>query len=278
VDAITLCLWIFGGVCLGAWLLSVITREYSWVDRLWSLVPIAYMAVFAAEARFADTRLNVMLVLVALWGARLTFNFARKGGYAPGGEDYRWPVLRARMKPWQFQVFNVAFITVYQNLILLLICLPAYTALTHRTPFGVLDVVATVAFIAFLAVETVADQQQWNFQQQKKATIAAGREPQPGFLQAGLFRYSRHPNFFFEQAQWWVIFLFGAIAARSLLQWTVLGAVLLTLLFLGSTAFTESITKSKYPEYAEYRRTTSALIPWPPSSRQAPDPTPNTTS
>mgnify|MGYP002620526474 CR=1 FL=1 len=59
-----------------------------------------------------------------------------------------------------------------------------------------------------------------------------------------------------------MFFAFGAIAAGSVLQWTVIGPVLLTLLFLGSTAFTESITKSKYPEYAEYQRTTSRLIPW----------------
>ena len=114
-----------------------------------------------------------------------------------------------------------------------------------------------VAFLAFLAGETIADQQQWNFHQRKKAGAAPTR-----FLTTGLFRYSRHPNFFFEQAQWWTVFTFGAIAAGSVLQWTVVGPVLLTLLFLGSTAFTESITKSKYPEYAEYQRTTSRQIPW----------------
>lgn len=272
MDAIALCLWIFAGACAVTWLLSVITREYSWVDRIWSLIPIAYVAVFAASADFDDTRLNTMLALVTLWGARLTFNFARKGGYAPGGEDYRWGVLRSRMKPWQFQLFNAFFITVYQNLILLLICLPAYTALTHRAPLGTLDIAATVAFLAFLVGETVADQQQWNFHQRKRSTVAAGGRPDPRFLQDGLFRYSRHPNFFFEQAQWWVVFLFGAIAAGSLLQWTVLGPVLLTLLFVGSTAFTESITRSKYPEYAEYQATTSAIIPWPPSRPRRAEP------
>ena len=92
--------------------------------------------------------------------------------------------------------------------------------------------------------------------------IAAGRTPRPRFLQTGLFRFSRHPNFFFEQAQWWVVFVFGAIAAGSLWQWTVLGAVLLTLLFVGSTRFTESITRSRYPEYADYQRRTSAVVPW----------------
>jgi len=79
-----------------------------------------------------------------------------------------------------------------------------------------------------------------------------------------LWKFSRHPNFFFEQAQWWALFLFGAVAAGSVLQWTVLGAVLLTALFIGSTIFTESITKAKYPEYADYQATTSPIVPWPP--------------
>jgi steroid 5-alpha reductase family enzyme len=256
MEPLVLCLWIFAGTCAVTWLLSVVTREYSWTDRLWSIIPIAYVAVFAV-ASGGNARLVLMTVLVALWGARLTYNFARKGGYAPGGEDYRWKVLRERMKPWQYQLFNLFFISFYQNLILLAISLPAYTAYQNPTPLGVLDVVAAVAFLAFLAGETIADQQQWNFHQRKKAGTAPTR-----FLTTGLFRYSRHPNFFFEQAQWWTVFAFGAIAAGSVLQWTVVGPVLLTLLFLGSTTFTESITKSKYPEYAEYQRTTSRQIPW----------------
>ena len=69
-----------------------------------------------------------------------------------------------------------------------------------------------------------------------------------------LFRYSRHPAYFFEVAQWWLVFLMGAAATGSLAQWTALGAGLLTLLFVGSTRFTESITLSRYPEYAGSRR------------------------
>lgn len=256
------CLYILAGVVLGTWLLSLVTREYSWVDRIWSIVPIAYVAVFAGAAGFADGRLDVMLALVALWGIRLTFNYARKGGYAPGGEDYRWGVVRARLKPWQFQVFNFFFISLYQNVLLLLITLPACTALQYRSPFGVWDAVLAVIFLAFLAGETVADQQQWNFQQHKRAELNSGREPSSRFVRTGLFRYSRHPNFFFEQAQWWVVFVFGALAAGSPWQWTVIGALLLTLLFLGSTRLTESITLGRYPEYADYQRRTSTLIPW----------------
>jgi hypothetical protein len=171
MDALRVCLFVFAGVTLGTWLVSVLTREYSWVDRIWSIVPVAYVGIFAGAAGFADTRLDVMFALVALWGARLTFNFARKGGYAPGGEDYRWAVLRERMAPWQFQLFNFFFISLYQNAILLLITLPALTALEHPGGFGVADVVVAVVFAAFLAGETVADQQQWEFHPASLGTL-----------------------------------------------------------------------------------------------------------
>jgi steroid 5-alpha reductase family enzyme len=263
------CLLICAAVTAATWIASVATREYSWVDRIWSIVPVAYVWVFAGWSGL-DARLVLMAVLVTLWGIRLTFNYARKGGYRPGGEDYRWAVLRGRMAPWQYQLFNLFFISVYQNALILLFCLPAYTAYEAAgTPLGVWDVVLAVVFLAFLAGETVADQQQWAFHRWKAAERAAGRTPEPGFLQAGMFRYSRHPNFFFEQAQWWVFFLFGAIAAGSLLQWPVLGAALLTLLFIGSTIFTESITRSRYPEYADYQAVTSPIVPLPPRRARA---------
>ncbi len=258
-----LSLWVLAAACVAVWVLSLITKEYSWVDRIWSVIPVVYVWIFAAAAGLTDLRLDLLAVVVTLWGARLTFNFARKGGYAPGGEDYRWAILRKRMSPGQFQLFNLFFITIYQNVILFLITMPAFIAFENRgTPFGVLDVVLFAVFLAFLVGETVADQQQWNFHQAKKAEVAAGREPHPRFLQTGLFRFSRHPNFFFEQAQWWVVFFIGAVAAGTVLQWTVAGAALLTLLFIGSTVFTESISLSRYPEYADYKKRTSALIPW----------------
>ena len=253
-------------VCAFCWIASLLTKDTSWVDRIWSIVPVVYVWIFAIGAGLSDARLDVMAVLITLWGARLTFNFMRKGGYAGIGgdhEDYRWAVLRARMSPAAYQVFNIFFIVLFQNAVLVLIALPAYTAYQHRgTAFGVLDVVLTILFLLFLTGETVADQQQWNFQSWKRAEVAAGRQPSSRFVQSGLWRLSRHPNFFFENAQWWTVFAFGAVAAGSVLQWTVAGVVLLLAIFIGSTNFTEAITKSKYPEYAEFQKTTSAVIPW----------------
>ena len=253
---------IAAAACAFAWTASLATGDTSWVDRMWSIVPVIYLWVFAARAHLANARLDVMAALVTVWGVRLTYNFARKGGYR-GVEDYRWAVLRSSMRPWQFQLFNLFFIVLYQNALLVLITLPAWTAYQHRsTAFGPIDALLTVLFLLFTVGESVADQQQWNFHQWKNGVVAAGRTPNPRFLQSGLFRYSRHPNYFFELAQWWVVFFFGAVAARSILEWTVLGPLLLTLLFVGSTRFTEKISLSRYPEYELFQRSTSPVVPW----------------
>ncbi|MCC9176941.1 DUF1295 domain-containing protein [Arthrobacter sp. zg-Y750] len=263
MDPVRVCLWIFAASTAGTWLLSLATREYSWTDRIWSLTPVAYVWVFAA-ASGAAARVVLMAALVTLWGARLTFNYARKGGYAPGGEDYRWGILRRRLRPWQFQLFNLGFISIYQNLIIWLMTLPILTVYRHPGPLTGWDGGLAVLFLAALAGETIADQQQWNFQQWKKARRAAGQESGPGFLQTGLFRFSRHPNFFFEQAQWWFFYGFAVAAAGSWLHWTLAGPLLLSMLFAGSTAFTESISRARYPAYAGYQQRTSALLPLPP--------------
>ena len=259
---LVVCLAICAAIIVGTWVASVATREYSWVDRVWSIAPVVYVWVFAVAGAF-DARLVLMAVLVTLWGIRLTFNFARKGGYRPGGEDYRWSELRRRMSPAAFRLFNVFFISIYQNGLILLFCLPAYTAYTSwGTPLVAWDLALAVLFVALLVGETIADEQQWRFHRWKAAEREAGRLPEPGFLQAGLFRYSRHPNFFFEQAQWWVFYGFAISASGIWLHWTIAGAVLLTLLFVGSTRLTESISRSRYPDYDEYRARTSAIVPW----------------
>ena len=261
---------VLGVTCFLTWALSIPTKDTSWVDRIWSVVPIVYAWVFASGAGFADMRLNVIAALITLWGARLTFNFARKGGYAPGGEDYRWEVLRARMKPWQYQVFNILFIVIAQNIILFLITLPMNELLANPAPFSGVDAALALLFLALLTLETVADQQQWNFHQFKKAERAAGREVRPGFLTTGLFSISRHPNFFAEQAQWWVVYLF-VFANQGFGGWSWIGAFVLTGLFIGSTRFTEEITLSKYPDYAQYQKRVSMLVPMPARHREEDD-------
>ena len=262
-DPLVTALWIAGGFAALCWVLSLITKEYSWVDRLWSVTPPLFAVHFAARAGFDDARLNLMAALTVLWGVRLTYNFARKGGYKPGGEDYRWEEIQGKIGPVWFQLLNATFLAPFQNYLLLFIVVPSYAAYRFvSTPLNALDYAAAAAFILFFIGESVADEQQWRFQTAKYAAIARGETPEQGFLTEGLFRYSRHPNFFCEQAMWWTYYLFSIAAGAGWLNWTIAGAVALTLLFQGSTGLTEKISLRKYPEYASYQRTTSRLLPW----------------
>ncbi|MFO0555414.1 MAG: DUF1295 domain-containing protein [Polyangiaceae bacterium] len=264
-----------GVVAALSWLAGVLAREHSWVDRGWSILPVGYVAWFAYATRFQDGRLVLMAALTFAWGARLTYNFARKGGYSRGGEDYRWQVLRAKMTRWQWELFAFGFIAGFQNAILLAIALPAWIAarasLTHTArPLGVLDLCAAFLFVVFLAGEVWADEEQWRFHQKKRAAAERGVSLDPPFCTTGPFRYSRHLNFFCEQGLWWALYLFGIAATGELFNVSVVGPIVLTALFQGSTQFTESITLSKYPAYAEYRRRTSRLFPlWPRRSEGA---------
>ena len=109
-----------------AWLLSVVTREYSWADRLWPLCPPVYCLLVAVELDFASSRVNLMTVLVVLWGVRLAFNFARKGGYRSGNEDYRWAIVREKAGPLGFQVVNFTFTAFGQMLLVWLFTSPVH--------------------------------------------------------------------------------------------------------------------------------------------------------
>lgn len=263
--------------CLAA---SWVTGNYSQVDKLWSVTPFLYVwnyFLHGVASRGVDLRLLAMAALSTLWGLRLTYNFARKGGYS-GEEDYRWPALRRIIgSAVLFEVFNLTFIASYQNVLLLLQVLPvdvAYRAAAAGTsPFGAADGAVALAFLALLAGETVADQQQWTFQNAKAAARRGGAgapalsgDYKRGFLTRGLFRFSRHPNFFCEQAMWCVFYLFSITASGGAwLNWSLTGPALLVLLFQGSTRFTEWLTVQKYPEYRRYQRITSMLLPLPPA-------------
>ena len=261
---------------LVCWGLQTLFTNYSWVDRLWSIMPPVYAWVFVVCTRPLHARLLLMAALATVWGARLTFNFARKGGYHPLEEDYRWGTVRAWLTahdpthPLGRELFSLLFIAIYQHLLIASFCVPALAFVASssaRRPLTALDAVAASAFLGFLALETLTDQQQWRFQRQKhrmtlEERTLAGGDFARGFLTRGAFRFSRHLNFFCEASLWWAFALFPIAAGAPGLNGMLVGPLLLTLLFQGSTWLTERISVAKYPEYRRYQKTTSRLIPW----------------
>jgi steroid 5-alpha reductase family enzyme len=258
---------ISAGCCF---ILSILSRNYSQVDKLWSLIPIAYVWIIAFQSGF-EGRIVLMAVLVTAWGFRLTYNFSRRGGYSikfwTGEEDYRWAVLRAKPEfsaKWKWFLFNMLFISFYQMGLILLITLPALRSM-QGSAMTWFDLALSIMFILFVVLETIADQQQWNFHKQKNKLIEAGEElPEKykkGFISSGLWGITRHPNYAAEQAIWIVFYFFSVSATGMWLNWSVMGAILLVLLFWGSSNFSESISASKYPDYHDYRKRVARFVP-----------------
>jgi steroid 5-alpha reductase family enzyme len=262
---------VYLAAALLCFVVSTISGNYSQVDKLWSLIPIVYVWIVALETGF-ESRLVLMAILVTAWGLRLTYNFSRKGGYSwkfwTGVEDYRWSVLMAKPElkaKWRWMAFNLFFISLYQMGLILLMTLPAVRSM-DGLPLAWPDYLIAALLIAFIIVETIADQQQWNYQREKQKALAAGGEIQDkykkGFVQTGLWSLSRHPNFSAEQAVWITFYFFSVAATGHWLNWSVMGAILLVLLFWGSSSFTESITAGKYPDYAEYQKRIPRFLPF----------------
>lgn len=265
---------IAGCSALYCFIVAEITGNNSQVDKIWSLLPIAYCWIIAAKGGM-HPRLVVIAVLVTLWGIRLTYNFARKGAYKlrfwEGEEDYRWEKVRAipfLQNKAVWMTFDFFFISGYQNALILMFTFPALVCMGSTAPFGWVDIVAAILMFGFIVYETVADEQQWKFQGKKWAMIRSGKRleelPAPynkGFNTFGLWNVSRHPNYFAEQAIWVSLYIFSIGAGVGIVNWSMIGALLLIVLFTASTNLVEGISGDKYPEYAEYCKKVNKFFP-----------------
>lgn len=258
-------------VVLVTFIVSEITRNYSQVDKLWSLLPIAYGGITIIA--FPSPRIFLMVALVAIWGLRLSYNFLRKGGYNivpwKGHEDYRWavlrenPVLKGRLR---FGLFNLLFISLFQNIVIFLFSSPLLlAALFPEAHINFIDILASILMLTFIITESLADNQLFRFHQEKKNKTKGekrySRSIPKGFMTEGLWKYVRHPNFTSEQAIWIFFYFFGVAASGKFINITLLGPVLLILIFMGSSRLTESISSSKYPEYKLYQKNVPRFLP-----------------
>ncbi|MBQ9457906.1 MAG: DUF1295 domain-containing protein [Bacilli bacterium] len=266
-----------GSAAAYCFVVGELSRNNSQMDKLWSILPIAYAWIIAGKGNMKP-RLVLFAIVVTLWGIRLTINFARKGAYRlkfwEGEEDYRWQVLRESKylkNKAAWAVWDLFFISIYQNVLVLAICLPALAAMTSDAPLGGWDYAAIAAALGFLLLETAADEQQMDFHTTKKNLLAEGKTlselPAPfnkGFNTVGLWGRARHPNYLGEQGVWLALYfvvLGAGVAQNGIFHWTMIGPLFLIFLFLGSSAFGESVSASKYPEYKTYLAHVSKYVP-----------------
>lgn len=285
-ETLKVLIWICGFAIAYCFLVGEITGNNSQVDKYWSILPIIYAWVMAYYGDFTP-RMILMALLVTAWGARLTYNFARKGAYRwkfwEGEEDYRWEILRKKPEfqpKWKWTLFNLFFISGYQNVLILLFTLPMLVCFQFDDQtLGWTDLLVSLGFLGFLVIETIADEQHWKYQSEKWKLIREGKllhgDFAKGFLDKGLWAISRHPNYLGEQGIWVCFYFFSVITSGQLLNWSVVGCLLLLILFQGSSNFSEEISASKYPEYANYQKKVPRFIPGtgPASPEESPAPT-----
>ena len=255
-----------------------ISRNNSQMDKLWSILPIAYTWIIAFRSGF-NPRQVIYAILVTLWGIRLTINFARKGAYSikfwSGEEDYRWRVLRSK-KGFQnklvWALFDLFFISIYQNALVLAITLPSLASMeSDIVALNIFDSLAFGSALMFLILETIADEQQMFFHTTKRKMLNEGKsleellEPfNKGFNTLGLWNRSRHPNYLGEQGFWlslYLVVIASGMVSCHFFSYTLIGPLLLVLIFLGSSSLQESISSKKYPEYSNYINKVSKYIP-----------------
>ena len=251
-----------------------ISRNNSQVDKLWSIVPIYYVWHMTLLAPELSERMVLMAILVTIWGARLTFNFARRGAYTwrfwAGEEDYRWEELRKRPgfnNNFIWGLFNLFFISAYQNILIFSFTVPIIATLSDQAnpQLNVVDYILSALLLLAVAIEFVADQQQYVFQTEKHRRIKAGEalgDYEKGFVSTGLWGIVRHPNYAMEQSIWVIFYLFSVNATGQWVNWTIGGCVLLLILFKGSSDFSEELSANKYPAYKDYQKNVPRFIPF----------------
>ena len=252
----TLTLWLSALPALLAaaavtWLVSVAKRNVNIVDTLWSLLFVLAAIVYALAAPATGPRTPLVLAVVGLWGLRLAGYLAwRNWGHA---EDRRYQAIRRRNEP-NFAVKSLWLVFGFQALLAWLISLPLAAAIAGSAPLGLLDALGVALWAVGLFFETVGDLQLARF---KRDPANAGQ-----VMDRGLWRYTRHPNYFGDFCVWWGFYL---IALGAGAWWSIVGPLLMShlLLRVSGVRLLEHDIGERRPAYAEYVRRTNAFFPGP---------------
>lgn len=231
---------------LTGWLLSFATHKYSHVDSMWSLFMVltAYISViFMPEL---SVRAWLVLIAATLWALRLSLFLTWRNW---GKEDHRYDTIRQNNEPY-FWFKSIYIIFGFQALLAWAISYPLYVSITSQLPLQWLDGAGLILFLVGFYWETVADWQLMQFRKLQTQEV----------LKTGLWRYSRHPNYFGECLIWWGFALLGAATGNP---WVWLSPVIMTFLLLkvSGVSLMEQTIHSRRPGYAEYAKHTNAFIP-----------------
>ncbi len=238
------------------WLLSLARRDASIIDPLWGtgFVLVTWFVLGSTPPAQMLERSWLLAALTTIWGLRLSaYLLYRNLGH---GEDRRYRVMREYHGP---RFWWVSFLTVFmlQAVILWIVSLPIQASMVKSSgsPLGWLDLAGVALWSIGLFFEAVGDFQMARFQADPQNSVRV--------MDRGLWRLTRHPNYFGDFCVWWGLYL---VAAAGGAAWTISSPLLLSFLLLkfSGVSLLEKTITSRRPEYADYQMRTSAFFPWPP--------------
>jgi steroid 5-alpha reductase family enzyme len=236
---------------LAMWVLSVVVNDASIVDIVWGLgfVLVTVAAYFSSPVDPPTDRSLLMLILVTVWGLRLTAYLAWRN--IGKGEDRRYQQMRKK-SPDSFWLVSLFQVFGLQAVLMWVVAIPA--AVTHASDSSLwwLDWVGVALWVTGVTFETVGDIQLARF---KSRPESKGK-----VMDRGLWRYTRHPNYFGDFCVWWGLYL---IAAAGGAWWSIISPLVMSALLIrysGAGLLEKTITRRR-PEYEEYMRTTNAFFP-----------------
>ena len=230
------------------WVISLVKKDVSIVDSLWSLFFIIAALTIINNQTMASERAVLVLSLVVIWGLRLSIYITlRHWGH---DEDHRYKTIRNNNQPG-FSFKSLYLIFGFQALIAWIVALPLFYTMSSVEPLNALDALAVLLWLAGMFFESVSDYQLYQF---KKNPENKGK-----ILTKGLWKYSRHPNYFGECLVWWGFFIF-ALSDNGYIS--VISPLLMTFLLLkfSGVSLLEKTLKLR-PGYEEYMKHTNAFIP-----------------
>jgi steroid 5-alpha reductase family enzyme len=252
-------LWAGAAIALAAvafWVVSVIRRDVSIVDSLWSLLFLLAVLVYQAAGAAPGPLGWLVTLMVTVWALRLSVYITVRNHGEP--EDRRYQAIRHNNEP-HFWLKSLYIVFLLQGFLAWVISLPALAAVSGQTSPGPLTPLLIGAglalWLAGMFFEVVGDWQLARFRRSARAPGAV--------LDSGLWRYTRHPNYFGEAVLWWGVYLL-ALAAGA--WWTVFAPALMTFLLLrvSGVALLEKDIGERRPAYRDYIRRTNAFFPGPP--------------
>ena len=241
---------------VAVWVVSYFKSDVSIVDSAWSLLIFCGGAVYAAVLPVTGPRAQLVLALAALWAVRLCAHITwRNWGEA---EDHRYQAIRARNQP-HFEWTSVYLVFFLQAVLAWIVSLSLFAAVAGESAPGWLDAAGVAVVLFGFVFESVGD---WQLAQFKRSPASAGQ-----VMDRGLWRYTRHPNYFGEFCVWWGFYLIALSAGG---WWALLSPLLMSVLLMkvsGVTLLEQDIGERR-PAYRDYVARTNAFFPGLPKERR----------